>query len=139
MFGPVLLARVIKHNQEFSELQPRIYGQVFDSIVIGTLKEQRYGLSKIFAKFWFLRQLIFSTTSLYFQLTHSYTVAHYDRLIDIFWNNPFKTPVLCIYSSDDPMCKTEAMEKFIGSWKGRTGHVAHFRKFDGSHHAECLR
>ncbi|XP_033634587.1 uncharacterized protein LOC117295907 isoform X1 [Asterias rubens] len=135
----VLLARVMEHSREFRKLQPRIHGQVFDSIVIGTLKEQRYGLSQILAKSWLLRQVIFSATSLYFYLTRSYTVAHYDRFIDIFWNNPFKTSVLCIYSSQDPMCKTESMERLIDLWKVRTGNVPHFKQFDGSHHAECLR
>ncbi|XP_033634674.1 transmembrane protein 53-like isoform X1 [Asterias rubens] len=135
----LLLARVIEHDQEFKELQPRIYGQVFDSMVLGTRKEQRTSLSDVITKSWILQKLMSNTFSLYFFLTHSYTLSQYERLHDIFWNNPFKTSVYCIYSSQDPMCKTESMEEFIDLWKVRTGNLPHFKQFDGSHHAECLR
>ncbi|XP_022105870.1 uncharacterized protein LOC110987444 [Acanthaster planci] len=134
-----ILIRMADQHQQFSALQPRIRGQVFDSLIIGTLKEMRVGLAHMLSNNRTLQWLISSSSAIYFYLTHSNTVEVYDQLVDIFWKNPFHTPILCYYSMTDPMCKVESMERFLKAWKERTGEVSHSHCVPNARHAEILR
>ncbi|XP_038068251.1 uncharacterized protein LOC119737747 isoform X2 [Patiria miniata] len=134
-----VLTYISEHPDEFSALEPRIRGQVFDSIVIGTLKELRVGMGEMLTRRWILQQLIATGTSVYFYLTYGNTVAIYDQLIDMFWKNPFKTSVLCYYSLIDPMCKRDSIERFIANWKEQTSQPAHYLSTPDAKHAEIFR
>ncbi|XP_071794948.1 transmembrane protein 53-like [Asterias amurensis] len=136
----ILLSQMLAENsKEIGELQDRIVGHVFDSMIIEGPWDRVKGVAHILSSRWLMQQLIFSVAHVYYLLTYKYTQRVMNEAKEAMYKNPFQTPLLVFYSAVDPMCKTKTMEDFVRCWADRTGQLAHLKAWDDAPHAGGLQ
>ncbi|KAF6735064.1 Transmembrane protein 53 [Oryzias melastigma] len=131
-----LLVHVSHDQQKYQEIVNRIKGQVYDSLVIGSLEQMATGLGKtVFPRF---ETLIKQISLLYFTIFKTQTVDYFNSGIDVFWNTPVKAPALMFFCENDVMSHSQTVEKLIDHWKTRGMDVTS-KKWEDSTHAGHLR
>ncbi|XP_053741986.1 transmembrane protein 53 [Synchiropus splendidus] len=134
-FGQMLV-HVLQDTQKYEQLTRRIKGQVFDSIVIGSLEKMATGLGKtVFPR---LESLIKHTSLLYFSLFEQQTVAYFNRSIEACRNTPVKAPALFFYCDNDAMSDSEAVEELMALWR-KHGITVAGKRWEKSQHAGHLK
>ncbi|RVE71942.1 hypothetical protein OJAV_G00056720 [Oryzias javanicus] len=131
-----LLVHVSHDQQKYQEIANRIKGQVYDSLVIGSLEQMATGLGKtVFPRF---ETLIKQISLLYFTIFKTQTVDYFNSSIDVFWNTPVKAPALMFFCENDVMSHSETVEKLVDHWKTRGMEVT-VKKWEDSTHAGHLK
>ncbi|KAM9481617.1 transmembrane protein 53-A isoform 2-T2 [Clarias gariepinus] len=131
-----LLVHVAKDTQRYQDLINRVQGQIYDSLVIGSLERMAIGVSQnLFPRFKFL---VKHTSLLYFHMFKRQTVDYFNKSIDVFWNKPLTSPALYFYSGNDVLCDPEVIEKLLEDWR-RQGISVTSKKWEESIHAGHLR
>ncbi|CAI5664400.1 uncharacterized protein si:dkey-5i3.5 [Oreochromis niloticus] len=131
-----LLVHVSKDTDKYQAFTERITGQIYDSMVAGSLEHMAIGLGKtVFPKCeWLVKQ----TAMFYFDKFKSHTVDYFDISLDVFWNTPITAPVLMFYCNNDPLCDPQTLADLAGYWRGRGMDVTE-KKWDNSIHAGHLK
>jgi hypothetical protein len=73
-------------------VQPKIIGQVFDSLTMGGLGNMITGIAQNFSSP-LVKSLVTGGSQTYFWLTKKYTVDYYDELVSFFKEVPVRSPV----------------------------------------------
>ncbi|XP_072291928.1 transmembrane protein 53 [Eucyclogobius newberryi] len=131
-----LLVHVAADVEQYESLTGRIKGQVYDSVVIGTLEHMATGVGK--TMFPQLEWLVRRVSLTYFALFKSQTVDYFNRGIDTFWNTPVKAPSLFFYCKNDPLSDWEAIDQLRDYWTKRGIDVTG-KKWEDSTHAGHLK
>ncbi|TWW76414.1 transmembrane protein 53-A isoform X2 [Takifugu flavidus] len=131
-----LLVHVAQDTQKYQPLIQRIKGQVYDSMVVGTLETMAAGLGKTL--FPNLETLVKHASLTYFSLFKSQTVDHFEKGIDVFWNTPVTAPVLLFFCENDLMSNAQMTEELISHWRKRGMDVT-AKKWEDSTHASHLK
>ncbi|KAK7160483.1 hypothetical protein R3I93_008201 [Phoxinus phoxinus] len=131
-----VLVHVAKDTQRHQGLTNRIRGQIYDSLVIGSLDHMATGLGKTI--FPLMEGLVKTVGLLYFRVFKHQTVDYLNSAISIFWNSPVKAPALFFYSENDAMCDYRSLEKNMELWRNR-GLSVEIKKWKESIHAGHLR
>ncbi|XP_036376019.1 uncharacterized protein LOC118771940 isoform X2 [Megalops cyprinoides] len=130
-----LLVHVCRDNQRYRGLTDRIRGQIYDSLVCGSLERMAAGVGKNVFPWW--EGLVTQASLLYFRVFKSYTVDYFNAGVDVFLNSPVAAPALFFYCENDELCDQGKMEEIIECWR-RRGVAVQTRKWAESTHAANL-
>ncbi|KAJ8382740.1 hypothetical protein SKAU_G00035180 [Synaphobranchus kaupii] len=131
-----MLTHISRDPQHYRGLTERVKGQVYDSLVDGSVERIAVGLGK--SMFPNLEGLVRLLSLLYFGALKRHTLDKLHSAVDEFWNNPLRAPCLFFYSEDDPLCDPRKLEELMELWKTR-GTAVQCRKWKESIHAGHLR
>ncbi|XP_067861494.1 transmembrane protein 53-A [Heptranchias perlo] len=132
-----MIVRTLRETPRYVDIQARITGQVFDSLVIGNIDLMAKGVSQMLAPS-FLQSFLTRATLFYFWLLSGYTVIHYETAIKTFWEMPCRAPILMFYSENDPLSDYAEVEALLRGWRRKGIHV-HGKSWEISRHAGHLR
>ncbi|XP_028306151.1 uncharacterized protein LOC114465374 isoform X2 [Gouania willdenowi] len=131
-----LLMLMSEDAQKYQELNKRIKGQVFDSLVLGSVDRMTTGLGKtLFPR---LAKLVKFLSSVYFRLFPRQTLDYFNAAVNIFWNTPVKAPALFFSCDNDELSDAQTLDKLIAHWRG-SGIDVVCQKWLTSTHAGHLR
>lgn len=131
-----ILTHIGQGRKEHAGVAQRMVGQIYDSLVIGTLEHMAIGLGKtLLPRF---ESLVRNAAMFYFWLFKSYTADVYENGVRVFHSNPVSTPTLFFFCENDAMCNPSAVERLMESWR-RRGVAVESRKWKESIHAGHLR
>ncbi|XP_070848228.1 transmembrane protein 53-A-like isoform X1 [Chaetodon trifascialis] len=131
-----ILVHIARGPKEHAGLAKRVMGQIYDSLVVGTLEHMAIGLGKTLVPRF--EGFVKNTAMLYFWLFKTHTADFYDNSIHVFHNSPITAPALFFFSENDPLCDPVVMEKCINYWRKR-GVTVVDRKWKESIHAAHMR
>ncbi|XP_006812992.1 transmembrane protein 53-like [Saccoglossus kowalevskii] len=132
-----MLRKVESKCGRYLPVKDRIIGQVFDSCASprGSFNSICDAITQN-PLLWFLLKGVAVT---YFWVTHKYTVAHIQEITEVLRHNPINSPVLMLYSRDDPIGTACENERFSESWKSELGYRVTSKCWDSSPHVEHMR
>lgn len=131
-----LLTHVYKDTTKYETLTKRIKGQVYDSMVIGSVEHMAIGVGKtVFPK---LEFLITRASLAYFSLFKHQTVDYFNTAINAFWNTPVTAPVVLFYCENDPLSNWVVVDELAEDWCKR-GMSVTLQKWEKSTHAGHLK
>ncbi|XP_042268679.1 uncharacterized protein si:dkey-5i3.5 isoform X1 [Thunnus maccoyii] len=131
-----LLVHVSKDTQKYQDLTNRIKGQVYDSLVVGSLETMAVGLGKTVFPRW--ETLVKQVSLLYFRMFRRQTVDYFNMGIDAFWNSPVTAPALFFFCKNDPLSDPQALEELIDFWQKRGINIT-AKKWEDSTHAGHIK
>ncbi|KAM3924898.1 transmembrane protein 53-like [Leptodactylus fuscus] len=135
--GYTFAQMLVGSSKEQREMLGRIHGQVFDSLVVGSMERMATGVARV-VSLPLLRSLIVRGTLLYFSLLKSHTADYYDKGIKAFWENPVTCPALFFYCINDPMSDHTMVDMIQQDWE-KKGIEVQGKKWEKSVHAGHLR
>ncbi|XP_068169188.1 transmembrane protein 53 [Antennarius striatus] len=131
-----LLFQMSRDKQKYQALTQRIKGQIFDSLVVGSLEMMAIGLGKtVYPR---LETLLKNAALAYFSIFRHQTADHFDLCIDTFRNSPVRAPALFFFCENDPMSDYLAIEELIGHLHNQGIEVTG-KKWEESTHAGHLK
>uniref|UniRef100_A0A3Q2SQI7 Uncharacterized LOC105938702 n=1 Tax=Fundulus heteroclitus TaxID=8078 RepID=A0A3Q2SQI7_FUNHE len=131
-----LLVHISRDKQQYSAVTNRIKGQVYDSLVVGSLEHMATGLGKtIFPRF---ESLVKQASMLYFSIFKRHTVDYFNASIDVFYNTPVQAPALVFFCENDMLSDAPSVEKLVDHWRKRGIDITS-KKWEVSTHAGHLR
>ncbi|XP_047452540.1 uncharacterized protein si:dkey-5i3.5 [Mugil cephalus] len=131
-----LLVHMSQDTQKYQALIKRIKGQVYDSLVVGSVERMAVGLGKtVFPR---CERLVKEVSMMYFGMFKRQTLDYLNLAIDVFWNTPLTAPALFFYCDNDPLCDAQSMEEVIDYWRNRGIDVT-AKKWKESIHAGHLK
>uniref|UniRef100_A0A8C6SL08 Si:dkey-5i3.5 n=1 Tax=Neogobius melanostomus TaxID=47308 RepID=A0A8C6SL08_9GOBI len=131
-----LLVHMSKDIQQYETLTRRIKGQVYDSMVAGSVEHMATGVGR--TMFPHFESLIKHTSLTYFSLFKRQTLDYFDAGIDVFWNTPVKAPALVFYCKNDALSDWRTIDQLVDYWKQRSINVTE-KKWEDSTHAGHLK
>uniref|UniRef100_A0A3B5MYX4 Uncharacterized protein n=2 Tax=Xiphophorus couchianus TaxID=32473 RepID=A0A3B5MYX4_9TELE len=131
-----LLVHISQDKQQYQAVTNRIKGQVYDSLVIGSLEHMATGLGKtLYPR---LENLVVQASMLYFCIFKRQTVDYFNASIDAFYNTPVKAPALIFFCENDLLSDARSVEKLVDYWQN-CGMDITTKKWEVSTHAGHLR
>ncbi|KAI4880004.1 hypothetical protein NFI96_029187 [Prochilodus magdalenae] len=131
-----MLVHMAKDAQRYQGLTSRIRGQIYDSLVMGSLERMAIGVSRnVFPR---ISGIVKHASLLYFHIFKRQTVDYFNMGIDAFWNTPVTAPALFFFCQNDALCDSDAMEEMLEQW-GKRGISLMSKKWKESIHAGHLR
>lgn len=131
-----LLVHMSQDLQKYQTLAQRIKGQVYDSLVVGSLETMAIGLGKTLFPRW--QTLVKKAALLYFDVFKRQTVDYFNVSIDAYTNTPVTAPALFFFCENDPISEPRATEKLIDQWRSH-GIETTAKKWEDSTHAGHLK
>ncbi|CAJ1056857.1 transmembrane protein 53 [Xyrichtys novacula] len=131
-----LLVNVSENMQKYQPLNQRIKGQIYDSLVVGSVERMAVGLGKTL--FPFMEGVVRRVSLLYFGTFKRQTVDYFNAGIDAFWNTPITAPALFFFCENDVLSDPEVVEDLIDHLRKR-GIVVTAKKWKDSTHAGHLK
>ncbi|XP_023652659.1 transmembrane protein 53 isoform X2 [Paramormyrops kingsleyae] len=125
-----------RNPQQYDGLIRRLRGQVYDSLVMGSLDRMAVGLGRSLLPQG--ENLVRAASMLYFRAFKRDTVDYFNMNIDIFWHHPIQAPALFFSCENDPMCDHLKMKEMIEDWQKR-GMRVDCKAWKDSTHAGHLR
>lgn len=132
-----MLLLIRRQPERYSAVAARLWGHIFDSLVVGSLDHMALGVSQLIRP-QALGPVIKATALLYFHLCPGCTVRHYEAAVDAFQQPPVRPPTLVFYSHDDPLCDVAHLRQLLAGWQ-REGMAVWAQAWETSRHAAHLR
>ncbi|XP_070559824.1 transmembrane protein 53-like [Ptychodera flava] len=132
-----LLRRIDSKPDRYAGVKDRIVGQIFDSCT--SAKDSFHSICDAITQnpvLWFLLKSVAVT---YFWMTQKYTVSHIKKTRETLRQNPVNTPILMLYSLDDPIGSAKANEQLSEIWKRDLDYQVQSKCWDSSPHVEHMR
>ncbi|XP_013867807.1 uncharacterized protein LOC106520331 isoform X2 [Austrofundulus limnaeus] len=131
-----LLVHITEDKQKYQAVTNRIRGQVYDSLVVGSLEHMAIGLGKTMFPRW--DTLVKQLSLLYFSVFKRQTVDYFNSSIDVFWNTPVTAPSLFFFCENDLLSDAQTVEKLADYWQ-KHGIEVTAKKWETSTHAGHLK
>lgn len=131
-----VMVHMSQDTQKYQALLQRIKGQVYDSLVAGSLENMATGLGKTVFPRWEL--LVKHISLFYFSMFKQQTVDYFNSGIEVFRNTPITAPALFFFCENDVMSDPRALEEIIDYWR-KSGIDVTAKKWEDSTHAGHLR
>ncbi|KAK2842180.1 hypothetical protein Q5P01_012380 [Channa striata] len=131
-----LLVHVSKDTKKYSSVTNRIKGQIYDSLVVGSLENMGIGLGKTIFPRW--ETLVKQVSLLYFSMFKHQTVDYFNSSIEAFWNTPVTAPALFFFCENDELSVAQTIEEHIDVWQ-KHGIDVTVKKWKDSVHAGHLK
>ncbi|KAK1169092.1 hypothetical protein AOXY_G10027 [Acipenser oxyrinchus oxyrinchus] len=131
-----MMVHISKNALQYKSVTDRIKGQIYDSLVMGSVEKMAEGESKIFSHR--LQGLVRWSTLFYFGALGGYTVDYYNAALNIYWNNPHQIPALFFYCENDLVCDHKEADRLIKCWQQK-GITVMEKTWKDSRHAGHLR
>nr|DBA31460.1 TPA: hypothetical protein GDO54_007306 [Pyxicephalus adspersus] len=135
--GYLFAQMLVRSSKQQREMLERIHGQVFDSLVVGSMERMAAGVARMVSSP-LLEALVVRGTLLYFSLMKAQTTDYYERGIQAFWDKPIPCPSLFFYCLNDPLSDYVKVEELLQSW-GKQGIKVQGKKWENSIHAGHLK
>lgn len=132
-----LLVHVSSDSQKYGNLTKRIKGQVYDSVVAGTVETMAVGVGKTVFPQW--NSLVTRLSLAYFGLFKRQTVDYFNAGIDAFWNSPVTSPALFFYCENDTLSEARAVDDLVDYWRKRGINVTAKKWVDSTHAGHLKR
>ncbi|XP_049631291.1 transmembrane protein 53-A-like isoform X2 [Suncus etruscus] len=132
-----MLLLIRRQPGRYSTVAGRLWGHIFDSLVVGSLDRMALGVSQLIRP-QALGPVIKATATLYFYLFPGCTVRHYEAALDAFHRPPVQPPTLIFYSHDDPLCDVARLRELLAGWQ-QEGMAVWTQAWETSRHAAHLR
>ncbi|KAM4747393.1 transmembrane protein 53-like isoform 2-T2 [Rhinophrynus dorsalis] len=132
-----MLVRSSNGHEAQREMLAGIHGQVFDSLVVGSLEKMATGVARMIS-YPLLQTVVVRGTLLYFSLLKAQTADYYEKGIQTFWESPIRCPALFFYSMDDPLSDHIMVEQLLMDWE-KQGIRVQGKRWDSSIHAGHLQ
>lgn len=132
-----MLLLIRRQPGRYSAVATRLWGHIFDSLVVGNLDRMALGVSQLIRP-QALGPIIKTTASLYFHLCPGCTVRHYEEAVGAFQQPPVRAPTLVFYSHDDPLCDVARLRQLMAGWQ-QEGMAVWTQAWETSRHAAHLR
>ncbi len=126
------------NKPHYDVVREKIRGQIFDSIVVGSLGRMANGIANM-ADNQLSRWAVVTMAMTYFTLTRPFTVKFYDKAVDFFFNRPPRCPTLFYYCLNDPMADPRSMDELFAVWRDTHGMDVTVKCWERSLHAGHLR
>ncbi|XP_078276326.1 transmembrane protein 53-A [Rhinoraja longicauda] len=136
--GGFIFAEMIVNSRNVprhSNFKARIVGQIFDSLVVGSVDHVAKGVSQMMAPP-FLQPLLKRITV--FWLLRDYITSRHKAAFNTFRDYPCPSPILMFYSKNDPISDFMEVDALLHSWQ-KKGIRAFGKRWDISRHAGHLR
>ncbi|XP_066541849.1 transmembrane protein 53 isoform X2 [Hoplias malabaricus] len=131
-----LLVHISRETHRFQGLMSRIKGQIYDSLVVGSLEHMAIGVSQnVFPR---IEGIVKHASLLYFRIFKRQTVNYFNMAIDAFLNTPVSAPALFFFCQNDVLCDPDALEEVLEHWR-KQGITLTSKKWEKSIHAGHLR
>ncbi|XP_056273570.1 transmembrane protein 53-A [Pseudoliparis swirei] len=131
-----LLVHLSQDTNKYQALTQRIKGQIYDSLVVGSVETMATGLAKtVFPRG---ETLVRQISLLYFHMFRRQTVDYFNTSIEAFWNSPVTAPALFFFCENDLLSNPRAVEELIDHWRKR-GIDLTAKKWEDSTHAGHLK
>ncbi|XP_017578284.1 uncharacterized protein si:dkey-5i3.5 isoform X1 [Pygocentrus nattereri] len=131
-----MLVHMAKDAQRYQGVTSRIRGQIYDSLVMGSLERMAIGVSRtVFPR---VGSVVKGASLLYFHIFKRQTVDYFNMGIDAFWNTPVTAPALFFFCQNDALCDADSMEEMLEHWR-KQGITLMSKKWEESIHAGHLR
>ncbi|KAM9376077.1 transmembrane protein 53 [Pholidichthys leucotaenia] len=134
-FGQMLV-HISMNTQKYESPTKRIEGQIYDSLVAGSMTHMATGLGKTVLPR--SESLVRRVSLLYFKMFKEQITEHLEKAIDVFWNIPATTPALLFYCNNDPLCDAKTVEQLAAYWRSRGMKVTE-KRWEESIHAGHLK
>ncbi|KAM9410311.1 uncharacterized protein KZ484_002387 [Pholidichthys leucotaenia] len=131
-----MLVAASKEGEKYESLIKRIDGQIYDSLVVGSLEHMATGVGKMILPC--CETLVKRAALLYFDKFKEQTTDHFNTAIDMFWNTPVTAPALLFYCDNDPLCDAQTVARMAADWRGRSMKVTE-KRWEESIHAGHLK
>ncbi|XP_060779601.1 transmembrane protein 53-A-like isoform X2 [Neoarius graeffei] len=131
-----LLMNITRDTRRYRGLIDRVRGQIYDSLVIGSLERMAIGVSKNLVPYF--ESLVKHTSLLYFRVFKRQTVDYFNASVDVFMNTPVTCPALYYFCGNDVLSDPEALQNLLEHWRKR-GISVTSKKWEESEHAGHLR
>ncbi|XP_007250995.3 transmembrane protein 53 isoform X1 [Astyanax mexicanus] len=131
-----ILIHIARDPQRYQGLTSRIKGQIYDSLVVGSLERMAIGVSRNLFPRW--GPVVKHVSLLYFYMFKRQTVDYFNMGIDAFKKTPVPAPALFFYCNNDALCDPEALEEMLEQWD-KLGISVTSKKWVESIHAGHLR
>lgn len=131
-----MLVHISNDMQKYEEFTKRIRGQVYDSLVIGSVETMATGLGKTLLPK--LERLLKQASMLYFNIFQRQTVDYYNKGLDVVWNTPVKAPALFFFCDNDALSDSQVVTEMIAYWQKRGIEVT-AKQWETSTHAGHLK
>lgn len=131
-----ILIHVAKDPLKYQGLTSRIKGQIYDSLVVGSLERMAIGVSRNLFPRW--GPVVKRASLLYFYMFKRQTVDYFNMGIDAFKKTPVPAPALFFFCNNDALCDPEALEEMLEQWD-KLGISVTSKKWVESIHAGHLR
>ncbi|XP_069812378.1 transmembrane protein 53-like [Dendropsophus ebraccatus] len=135
--GYTFAQMLVGSSKEQREMLERIHGQVFDSLVIGSLEKMATGVARM-VTYPLIQSLVVRVTLLYFSLLKSHTTDYYEKGIQAFLEKPVPCPGLFFYCQNDPLSDHTTVDELLHLWR-KKGMKVQGKKWENSVHAGHLR
>ncbi|XP_077120489.1 transmembrane protein 53-A-like isoform X1 [Ranitomeya variabilis] len=135
--GYTFAQMLVGSSMEQRKILEKIHGQVFDSLVIGSIERMARGVARM-VSFPLLESLMVRVTLLYFSLLKAHTADYYEKGIQAFWESPVTCPALFFYCMNDPMSDHTTVDKLLEYWE-KKGIEVQGKNWEKSVHAGHLR
>lgn len=123
----------------YSNLQDKIKAVIYDSLTINCLGN----LARMSGKAVFRNKILATSTrltmSMYFCLTHPWTVRFYRECEELFEQKPLNVPTLLFTCKNDRMCQYDFILEMIKNWRVRDNVEVDIQVWDDSEHCGHLR
>ncbi|XP_041652239.1 transmembrane protein 53 [Cheilinus undulatus] len=131
-----LLVNVSKDKQKYQALTQRIKGQVYDSLVVGSVDRMATGLGKTLIPR--LEPLVKYASLFYFGTFKRQTIDYFNAGVEAFWNTPVTAPALFFFCENDVLSDPQVMEDMIDHLRKRGIDIT-AKKWEDSTHAGHLK
>lgn len=131
-----LLVHVSRDAQKYQLFTQRFKGQVFDSLVLGSLATIATGLGEATLPQW--PTLVKQISLLYFNIFKHQTVDYFNMGVDVFRNSPVTAPALFFYCENDVMSDAQTVDEMVDYLRKRGVDVT-AKKWKDSTHAGHLK
>ncbi|XP_074532973.1 transmembrane protein 53-B [Halichoeres trimaculatus] len=131
-----LLVHVSQDTQRYQGLTQRIRGQVYDSLVVGSVERMATGLGKTLLPS--LESVVKRVSLLYFGMFKRQTLDYFTKGIDAFWSTPVIAPALFFFCENDPLSDPQVVEELIDHLRKRGMNIT-AKKWKDSTHAGHLK
>lgn len=135
--GYTFAQMLVGSSKEQREMLKGIHGQVFDSLVVGSMERMATGVARM-VTFPLLESLVVRVTLLYFSLLKAHTADYYEKGIQAFWEKPVTCPALFFYCINDPLSDHTTVDTLLQDWQ-KKGIEVQGKKWEKSVHAGHFR
>ncbi|XP_075064625.1 transmembrane protein 53-like isoform X2 [Mixophyes fleayi] len=135
--GYIFAQMLVCSSKEQRDMLEMIHGQVFDSLVVGSMEKMATGIAQTVG-IPLLKSLVVRGSLLYFSLLKAQTADYYERGIQAFWDNPINCPALFFYCMNDTMSDHKEVDKILQEWE-KQGIKVQGKNWENSVHAGHLR
>lgn len=135
----VLVGELYQRPDLYRPIEDKIKAVVYDSIVIGSLKNMSNGVGRGASKNAVMQRLVPLVLTGYLNATYPFTIKVFDEYILQYKEKPLQVPTLVFYSKNDPMSEYDVLASLLKDWRQKFDFQLVDKCWERSKHAGHLQ